>query len=58
METVIGQISHEQFAIQYPDATIKVDGTATTIRGSTVNYWRQHEDRSWTNYNCRTVDRI
>lgn len=23
--------------------------------GKTVNYYRQHSDGSWTNYNCRTV---
>ena len=56
MKTIIGQLSNEQFMDSYPNATLKNDGTAITKYGrSTINYWIQHEDNSWTNYDCKTV---
>ncbi len=24
--------------------------------GKTINYYRQHTDASWTNYNCKTIE--
>jgi hypothetical protein len=53
---MIGQLSDEQFKEYYPNANVNYSqGTAITYYGSaTINYWKQHLDRSWTNYNCRT----
>lgn len=54
---------------QYTDEEMKnMSGIISTVKGATnghiirhigntVNYYRQHSDSSWTNYNCRTVDR-
>lgn len=28
--------------------------TAWIKKGNTVNYYMQHEDESWTNYDCKT----
>lgn len=30
------------------------NGTAWIIKGNTTNYYMQHEDGSWTNYDCKT----
>jgi len=52
-----GQISNEQFIDEHPNATKNVSNNIAVTRygKSTVNYWIQHEDGSWTNYNCKTV---
>lgn len=53
---ITGQMSDTEFRATYPNAHIKADGTATTRYGMrTVNYWLQHPDKSWTNYDCKTL---
>lgn len=32
-----------------------LDGRVILQVGRTVNYYMQHSDGSWTNYNCRTT---
>ena len=52
-----GQISDLEFIRCYPNAIVNYrNKTAVTFYGrSTVNYWYQHDDGSWTNYNCKTI---
>ena len=51
---MIGQLSDDEFRNKYPNAA-KDDGTAVTRYGKeTFNYWQQHNDGSWTNYDCKT----
>ena len=53
---MIGQLSNDEFKTSYPNATIKSNGKAITKYGkSTLNYWTQHNDISWTNYDCKTI---
>lgn len=56
MKKIQGQLTHEQFLTSYPQARINAHaGTAITLYGKyTVNYWHQHSDGSWTNYDCKT----
>ena len=55
MTKIKGQITNEQFKAEYPKAIVNYrKGTATTKSGKTTNYWIQHEDTSWTNWNCKT----
>lgn len=47
-----GQRTREEFAQQYG---ANYQGHAIIKYGkSTYNYWTQHSDGSWTNYDCRT----
>jgi hypothetical protein len=52
-----GQISDSEFRSLYPNAKINnSDRTCITRYGrSTINYWMQHDDGSWTNYDCKTI---
>ena len=54
---MIGQISNEEFISNYPNAKKNCStNKAITFYGrNTVNYWIQHSDNSWTNYDCKTV---
>lgn len=63
METqtkIIGQYSEDEFkamiseAGQFRSNLHYSEGTATITYGNTTNYYIQHEDRSWTNYDCKT----
>jgi len=58
---MIGQYSNDEFIAMYQKAgPLKrghdlVNKTAWVQSGSaTFNYYRQHEDGSWTNYDCKT----
>lgn len=55
-----GQLSNNQFREEFPNAQICFQHgsvLATTFYGEyTTNYWRQHEDGSWTNYYCSTSE--
>ena len=53
---MIGQLSDSNFKELFPNALID-NSTRTTITyfgRDTINYWRQEEDGSWTNYDCKT----
>ena len=54
---MIGQFTNDQFLANYPNAQIDAHkGWASTRYGQdTINYWTQHSDGSWTNYDCKTV---
>lgn len=57
METKIqGQLSDAEFKAYYPHAKINYSKGLATIRYGkyTTNYWVQHSDGSWTNYDCKT----
>ena len=53
---MVGQLTDMEFRTKYPTAMIRNDSrTAITYYGKyTINYWIQHEDYSWTNYDCKT----
>ena len=57
---MMGQLSHREFCDSHSTASTElVEETlyAITRYGqSTRNYWIQHDDTSWTNYDCRTLD--
>lgn len=52
-----GQISNDTFKNQYPEHK-NTCNHAVTRRGNTVNYWMQHSDGSWTNYDCKTKQTV
>lgn len=53
-----GQYSHAEFLIMYAKRGSTFDvvnGHATIHYGKeTTNYYYQHSDGSWTNYDCKT----
>jgi len=53
-----GQLSDKEFRYSYPNAQINNSTriAITKYGKSTYNYWMQHKDNSWTNYDCKTVD--
>jgi hypothetical protein len=58
---MIGQISDNEFKVLYDKAgqfrrgMNYSQGTAWLMYGkSTINFYIQHEDKSWTNYDCKT----
>ena len=53
---MIGQRSKEDFAKQYGKQ--HEDHAVIRYGKYTLNYWTQHEDGSWTNYNCETSESI
>lgn len=52
-----GQISNEEFLSKYPNAekNVSTNKAVTRYGKYTINYWIQHEDGSWTNYDCKTI---
>lgn len=54
MNKIQGQRSREEFARQYG---ANHQGHAIIKYGKyTYNYWTQHSDGSWTNYDCKSVN--
>ena len=60
---MIGQLSNIEFKKLYEKAgTLRRGHNLLTKQAwimygvRTVNYYIQHEDGSWTNYNCKTLD--
>jgi hypothetical protein len=58
---MIGQITNSEFLSLFERTSYfrkgfnAVNGTAWLMYGaSTINYYMQHKDGSWTNYKCRT----
>lgn len=57
---MIGQYSNEEFMQMYQECKNVKEwdvstGTAWMKYGTqTYNYYRQHSDSSWTNFDCRT----
>lgn len=55
---MIGQYSDEQFKAMYNNAILKggySTGIAWIKYGKyTYNYYTQHNDKSWTNFDCKT----
>jgi hypothetical protein len=49
-----GQRTREEFAQQY--GANYQEHAVIKYGKSTYNYWMQHDDGSWTNYDCRTRD--
>jgi len=55
---MIGQYSHtEMLSMRNIVSTVSQLNRGYIIRrvSRTINYYRQHNDTSWTNYNCRVV---
>jgi hypothetical protein len=59
---MIGQLSNSEFLSRYERTSQFRRGvdlmsrTAWIMYGkSTINYYAQHEDGSWTNYKCKTL---
>lgn len=56
---MIGQYSDEEFREMYNKSCFNSGyskGNAVVRYGKyTYNYYIQHSDKSWTNYNCRTI---
>lgn len=53
-----GMYTNEEFQQMYDNAhskSIKLsEGKARITKGATTNYYVQHSDGSWTNYDCKT----
>ena len=52
-----GMYTDQEFRRMYERATAKgnyTTGRAWTKNGHTINYYHQHTDGSWTNYDCKT----
>lgn len=56
MKSIIGQYANEDFQNNIRKiANTHAVGKCVIKRGSTINYYIQHQDGSWTNYDCKTV---
>jgi len=56
MKNKTGQLTDEEFKRFYPNARINTNSNTATTKGGkyTINFWMQHADGSWTNYDCKT----
>ena len=56
---MIGQYSNKEFQSMLTSVRGQLDpvrGTAWIRYGKyTINYYQQHSDGSWTNYDCKTI---
>lgn len=60
---MIGQYELEDLLHNIPGTIISgvkelIDGEITIKLGNTINYYKREYDGSWTNYDCKTTERI
>lgn len=58
---MIGQYSNEEMTLMISQqrcissVLAYIMGNVSLVIGKTVNFYRREEDRSWTNYDCKTI---